>query len=91
MPKDTLENVMRKMKNSAPTCFFTAFKINESTDKMFGIMEGAFGWKISQEFGHGFSIADQHLADGFLNTMVKSMISSIEKTRTKSRIAVDTE
>ena len=83
MPKDTLENVMRNMKNSAPTCFFTAFKINESTDKMFGIMEGSFG--------HGFSIADQHLADGFLNTMVKSMISSIEKTRTKTRIAVDTE
>lgn len=47
----TLENVMSQIKNNAPTTFFTAFKINESTDKMFTIMEGAFG--------PGFQVTDQ--------------------------------
>ena len=82
MPEGALENVMTKIKNkkvlnnSVPTTFFTAFKINDSTDKMFAKMESSFG--------HGFSVTDQHLADGFLNTMVRSMLDSIEKTRTKT-------
>ena len=53
--------------------YFTALKINDSTNKMFKIMKTSFG--------ENFYNTDKKLPSNFFDTMFKSITKSIEESR----------
>lgn len=55
---------------------FTAFQLNESTDKMFKMMK--------KEFGNNFYVTDKIVPDDFFSTMFNSITATISRTVLKN-------
>ena len=75
-PNQSLEKAVRRFSRIIGTdCYFTAMQLNNSTNKMFGMMKEAFG--------NNFYVTDKMVPKDFFDTMFKSMTNTIEETRTR--------
>lgn len=78
VPEGKLEDLIRQYKEPCVgmNTFFTAIKINDSTNIMFDKMHAAFG--------EGFAQTDRQLTKHFYQTMFNTMSRSIEETKSRT-------